>query len=317
MACIMSSASSPRTSPSMMRSGRMRRALMTRSRMRTVPLPSMFGGRVSKRTMWVWRSCSSAASSMLTMRSDSGIKDERTLSRVVFPAPVPPETAMFNRAATAASRNSRMPSVQVRLRTRSSPVSGSLENRRMESAGPSMAIGGITALTRDPSGRRASTMGHDSSMRRPTRLTILSMMRTRWLLSLNSRSERLDHRIDSRSVRQARIHHGARFVDAPSDPADDPLDDAHQVVVVLELHRRPIQLASALHVHHVRIAHQNVGNRGILEQRFERSQAEHFMQHLFGKLPPLRRIERHCFGIEQPRQSGSDLVAHALIGQRQ
>ena len=35
------------------------------------------------------------------------------------------------------------------------------------------------ALTRDPSLRRASTMGVDSSMRRPTWLTILSMIRNR------------------------------------------------------------------------------------------------------------------------------------------
>ena len=45
MAWSMSSASPPRTSPTMIRSGRMRRALRTRSRMVTSPLPSMFGGR--------------------------------------------------------------------------------------------------------------------------------------------------------------------------------------------------------------------------------------------------------------------------------
>ena len=44
IACIMSSASPPRTSPTMMRSGRMRSALRSRSRVRTSPLPSMFGG---------------------------------------------------------------------------------------------------------------------------------------------------------------------------------------------------------------------------------------------------------------------------------
>ena len=43
MAWSMSSASSPRTSPTTMRSGRIRRALITRCRAVTAPLPSMFG----------------------------------------------------------------------------------------------------------------------------------------------------------------------------------------------------------------------------------------------------------------------------------
>ena len=36
--------------------------------------------------------------------------------------------------------------------------------------GPPIATGWITALTREPSGRRASTIGDASSMRRPTSL---------------------------------------------------------------------------------------------------------------------------------------------------
>ena len=47
IACIISKASSPRHSPIMMRSGRMRSAFFTRSRWRISPFPSMLGGRVS------------------------------------------------------------------------------------------------------------------------------------------------------------------------------------------------------------------------------------------------------------------------------
>src|SRR6266567_662652 len=50
IACSRSKASAPRTSPTMIRSGRMRRQLRTRSRMVTWPSPSRFGGRVSSRT---------------------------------------------------------------------------------------------------------------------------------------------------------------------------------------------------------------------------------------------------------------------------
>src|SRR5277367_4233359 len=52
IACRRSKASGPRTSPTMMRSGRMRRQFLTRSRMVICPTPSRFGGRVSSRTTW-------------------------------------------------------------------------------------------------------------------------------------------------------------------------------------------------------------------------------------------------------------------------
>ena len=55
----------------------------------------------------------------------------------------------------------------------------------MVSEEPSTASGGITALTRLPSGSRASTIGLDSSTRRPMRETILSMVRRTWASSPN------------------------------------------------------------------------------------------------------------------------------------
>ena len=55
----------------------------------------------------------------------------------------------------------------------------------MESAGPSSASGGMMAFTREPSGSRASTMGDDSSTRRPTRETMRSMICSRCRSSRN------------------------------------------------------------------------------------------------------------------------------------
>ena len=57
----------------------------------------MFGGRVSSRTTcgcWSW---SSAESSIVTTRSEVGMKPERMLSSVVLPAPVPPEITTLRR----------------------------------------------------------------------------------------------------------------------------------------------------------------------------------------------------------------------------
>src|SRR5919112_518784 len=101
IAWSMSRASPPLTSPTTIRSGRIRRALRTRSRMVTSPRPSMLGGRYSSRSQCGWRSWISAASSMVTIRSSAGSQDERTLRVVVLPAPAPPATRMFSRPETA------------------------------------------------------------------------------------------------------------------------------------------------------------------------------------------------------------------------
>ena len=58
------------------------------------------------------------------------------------------------------------------------------ENLRIVSSGPESDSGEMIALTRDPSGRRASTIGEDSSMRRPIWATMRLMMRRRCESSL-------------------------------------------------------------------------------------------------------------------------------------
>ena len=119
MACSMSTASAPRHSPMMMRSGRMRSALTSSTRCGTSPVPSMLAGRVSSRTTCGWRSWSSAESSMVTMRSLAGMNEDRTLSSVVLPAPVPPEIRMLSRALTTAVQQ-----LEHRLRERSRTAAG-------------------------------------------------------------------------------------------------------------------------------------------------------------------------------------------------
>jgi hypothetical protein len=110
------------------------------------------------------------------MRSLSGMNDDRQLSSVVFPEPVPPEMRMFSRDRTIARRTVTMSDVSDPRRMRSSTVSGLRPKRRIESSGPSSASGGMIALTREPSGRRASTIGELSSTRRPIRDTMRSMI---------------------------------------------------------------------------------------------------------------------------------------------
>ena len=185
IAWSMSSVSAPRTSPTMIRSGRMRRELRTSSRIRTSPWPSMLGGRDSSGTTcscWSW---SSAASSIVTMRSSFGMNAETAFNVVVFPEPVPPEIRMLSLPRTHAERKWAARGVTVPNEIRSSIVYGSRENFRIVSVDPRSASGGMMALTRLPSGRRASTIGDDSSIRRPIGDTILSMIRSRWASSRN------------------------------------------------------------------------------------------------------------------------------------
>ncbi len=139
------------------------------------PSPSMFGGRDSSETTCACGSCSSAASSIVMMRSSSGMNDESTLSSVVLPEPVPPEMTMFARAFTAAPRNVAICSVSEPSPIRSLGPEQLLRELADRDAGPRSASGGMIALTREPSLRRASTIGTFSSMRRPSGATMRSM----------------------------------------------------------------------------------------------------------------------------------------------
>ena len=132
MAWSMSRASPERHSPTMIRSGRMRRRvadeLADRDRR---PCPRCSAGATPASRTCSWRSCSSAASSIVTMRSSFGMNDDSTLRVVVLPEPVPPDTKMFRRASTQARRKSNMSAVAVPNRMRSSTVNGEAENFRI------------------------------------------------------------------------------------------------------------------------------------------------------------------------------------------
>ncbi|MCY1306095.1 hypothetical protein D9M70_559300 [compost metagenome] len=112
-------------------------------------------------------------------RSFSEICDDRALSRVVLPEPVPPEMIIDTRPLTAALNRIRIAFAMAPCSTRRSSVSGLRVNLRIETSGPSTEIGLMATLTRDPSFNRASTSGVDSSTRRPTAETILLITRSR------------------------------------------------------------------------------------------------------------------------------------------
>ena len=176
IACSMSSASSPRTSPTMMRSGRIRSALITRSRWRTAPLPSMFGGRVSSRTTWRCRSMSSAASSIVTIRSSFGDEagqhvEQRRLAGARAARDDDIQPAGDRRAQEIEHRLGQRIAVDEILGAQ--PVGSEPPDRQRRAVERQRRNDRVDARA---VGSRASTIGLDSSMRRPTELTMRSMI---------------------------------------------------------------------------------------------------------------------------------------------
>ena len=87
-----------RTSPTMIRDGRIRSASLTRRRSGISPVPSRLGCRHCIDATSRSGICSSKTSSQVTTRSRGGIAALRQLSRVVLPAWVPPATRMLRPA---------------------------------------------------------------------------------------------------------------------------------------------------------------------------------------------------------------------------
>ena len=87
------------------------------------------------------------------------MNEDRQLSRLVLPEPVPPDTMMFCLAATRAESSWAESCVSEPKESSFSIVSVSLEKRRIATDGPSGEIGGSNASMREPSGSRPSRMG--------------------------------------------------------------------------------------------------------------------------------------------------------------
>ena len=113
------------------------------------------------------------------MRSPGSISRDMALSRVVLPEPVPPEMMTFSRAWAAICRIRATGRVIAPSSTSVAKSIRCLLNLRMEMYGPSSANGMNTMLTREPSFSRASTIGLDSSTRRPIALAMRWQMLAR------------------------------------------------------------------------------------------------------------------------------------------
>ena len=161
IACSMSSASPPRTSPTMIRSGPHTQAVFYQVTLRDFAFaPRYWEVGFSSRTTWSCFSCSSAES----FNGQNPLRDRCIVlgeyiehsSSVAGTGPLR-RSGYSGRVFTAPSRIIFMRSSIVPSLMRSFIFKGITPKRLIESTGPSMASGGMMALTREPSIKRAST----------------------------------------------------------------------------------------------------------------------------------------------------------------
>ena len=127
--------------------------------------------------------------------------------------------------------------------------------------------------------------------------------------------ERRNHCADARAVGQAGVHDGRRIVDAAADGAHDALDDHAHVRVVLEADVGLDHAAGALHVHVVEAVDHDVGDRRVLEQQLQRTQAEHLIENLLDESLALAHRHGQRLVDDELLHHRADLPADAILVQ--
>jgi hypothetical protein len=81
--------------------------------------------------------------------------------------------------------------------------------------------------------------------------------------------------VNTRAVGQPRVNHRRGLVDPPADARHDAVDNAHQVPIIAKAHGGLVDFAVALDPYSAVAVDQDVGDVVVLEQRFERAEAQH------------------------------------------
>ena len=87
-------------------------------------------------------------------------------------------------------------------------------------------------------------------------------------------------------------HMRMRFIDAAADRRDDLVDDAQQMLLVLEAHAAGLEHAAALDIDAFVAVDQDVADGRVLEQRLERPEAGHLVEDLGDEVVELLGVER-------------------------
>ena len=112
--------------------------------------------------------------------------------------------------------------------------------------------------------------------------------------------------VDARAVLEPRVDHRRAVVHASSDAADDAIDDAQEMAIVLKAGRDTLETAAALDEDMPMRVHEDVADGRIPQQRLEWSEPEHVVEHFREEHLALREAERRQLLGEQLRQQRAD-----------
>ena len=121
--------------------------------------------------------------------------------------------------------------------------------------------------------------------------------------------------VDARAVEQARVAQRMRFIDAAADRGDDLVDDAQQMLLVLEAHAAGLEQAAALHIDAFVAVDQDIGDGRVLEQRLERPEAGHLVEDFGDEVVELLLVEREPLDQDVLRDQLLDVRAHLVFRQ--
>ena len=122
--------------------------------------------------------------------------------------------------------------------------------------------------------------------------------------------QRRNDDVDARAVGQACVAHRRRFVHASAHVGNDLVDDVTEVGFVLEDNVGPFQHAGALDVDLLVGVDQDVVDGRVLQQRLQRTQSEHLVQHLARQAVSFAGAERRV----RLREELMDYLLHLHSG---
>ena len=122
--------------------------------------------------------------------------------------------------------------------------------------------------------------------------------------------------VEPRTIRHTGVDHRVLLVDPSTDVRDDPLDDLHQVLIVVERHVGLDQAALPLDEHRLRTVDHDVGHFRVAEQGLQRPEAEDVVDDLLDEALALHPVQRELpsldpFGERLPEALG-ELVARRV-----
>ena len=103
------------------------------------------------------------------------------------------------------------------------------------------------------------------------------------------------------------------FVDPAADRGDDLVDDAQEMLLVLEPHGQRLKHAVTLHVDAFMAVDQDIVDAWVLEQWLERTQARHLVENLRDEIRELLGIQRETLDQDILRNQLLHVLAHLFF----